>query len=507
MKKNIIILMMLTIVSMIIGFSKDLVLAFFFGASYITDAYIISLTIPQTIFGFVGSAISTTFIPLYTSIGEENGIDNANKFTNNLMNVLLIISTFIVALVFQFTEQTVLIFASGFEDKTLQLAVNFTRISIFSIYFSGIIFLFTSYLQSKNRFISTGLMTVPLNIVTIVSIFIGAKYNLNYLALGGIAATFFQLLLILIDIKKSDYSYKLYFNIKDKNIKKMLMLSIPAILGSSIYQINVLVDRTLASSISEGGISVLSYSNKITALIFAVLVVPIATVIYPNLSKMYANAKNQEFKSIIRESLSAINVLIIPSIVGILFFSNNIVSLLYGRGQFDANAISMTAGALTFYTIGIIGVSTREIFYRSFYAMQDTKTPLINASVSLLINILLNIILSKYMGLNGLALATSLSAILCSLLLIISLRKKIGPLGMKQISISFLKILFASLVMGLLAKLSFNYLTTSLSQNLSLIIAIGVGAVSYFVIIYFMKIEDVDVIVGAIKKKLGRGAA
>ncbi len=507
MKKNIIILMILTILSKIIGFSKELVLAFFLGASYISDAYIISLTIPQTIFGFVGSSISTTFIPLYSSIREENGIDNANKFTNNLLNVLLIISTLIVSLVFQFTEQIVLIFASGFGDKTLQLAVNFTKISIFSIYFSGIIFVFTSYLQSKNRFISTGLMTIPLNIVTIASIYVGVKYNLNYLALGAIVATFFQLLLILIDIKKSDYSYNLYFNIKDKNLKKMLMLSIPAILGSSIYQINVLVDRTLASSISEGGISVLSYSNRITALIFAVLVVPIATVVYPNLSNMFANAKHQEFKRIIRESLSAINLLIIPSIVGILFFSNNIVSLLYGRGQFNANAIFMTAGALTFYTIGIIGVSTREIFYRSFYAMQDTKTPLINASVSLIVNIILNIILSKYMGLNGLALATSLSAILCSLLLIISLRKKIGPLGMKQISISFLKILFASLVMGGLAKLSFNYLTVSLSQNFSLLLAIGVGAVSYFVIIYFMKIEDVDVIIGAIKKKLGRGAA
>ena len=111
------------------------------------------------------------------------------------------------------------------------------------------------------------------------------------------------------------------------------------------------------------------------------------------------------------------------------------------------------------------------------------------------------------MGIGGLALATSVAATFTTVLLFISLRKKIGPFGMKQISVSFLKILFASLVMGGLAKLSFNYLTVSLSQNLSLLMAIGVGVVSYFVIIYFMKIEDVDVIVGAIKKKLGRGAA
>ncbi len=499
--------MALTILSMIIGFSKDLVLAFFLGASYISDAYIISLTIPQTIFGLVGASISTTFIPLYTSIKNQHGIDNANKFTNNLIHILLIISTLIVALLFQFTEKIVLVFASGFGNDALQIAVTFTRISIFSIYFSAIIFVFSGYLQSKNRFMSTGLMTIPLNVVTIFSIFIGVKYDLNYLALGSIAATFFQLLLILIDIKKSDYNYKLYFNIRDENIIKMLKLSIPAILGSSIYQINVLIDRTLASSISEGGISVLSYSNKITALVYAALVVPIAIVIYPNLSKMFEEAEHREFKRIIRTSLSAINLLIIPSVVGILIFSNNIISFLYGRGQFDATAIYMTTGALTFYTIGIIGMSTREIFYRSFYAMQDTKTPLINASVSLIINIILNIILSRYMGLNGLALATSLSTILCSILLIISLRRKIGPFGMKEISISFLKILFASSLMGLLAKFSFDFLTYSFSQNVSLLIAIGIGAFSYFTIIYFMKIEDVDLIVKDIRKKFGNAAA
>ncbi len=498
--------MTLTILSMIIGFSKDLVLAYFLGASYISDAYIISLTIPQTIFGLIGASISTTFIPLYTSIRKQSGVNEANKFTNNLIHLLLVVSTLIIALLFQFTNRIVLIFASGFSDEALQLAVTLTRISIFSIYFSAIIFVFSSYLQSKNRFMSTGLMTIPLNIVTIASIFVGAKYNLSYLALGAIVATFFQLIFILIDMKKSDYSYKLYFNIKDKNIKKILTLSIPAILGSSVYQINVLVDRTLASSISEGGISVLSYSNKITALMYAILVVPIATVIYPNLSKVFANSEYQEFKRIIRASLGAINLLIIPSIVGILIFSNDIVSLLYGRGQFDATAIFMTTEALIFYSIGIIGMSTREIFYRSFYAMQDTKTPLINASISLLINIVLNVILSRYMGLNGLALATSLSAILCSILLIISLRKKIGPFGMKQISLSFLKIIFASLLMGLFAKLSFDFLSISLTQSFSLLTAIVVGAVSYFMIIYFMKIEDVDVIVAEIKKRLSKAA-
>ncbi len=504
MKKNILILMLFTILSKIIGFSKELVLTFFLGASYITDVYIIALTIPQTIYAFVGSSISTTFIPLYSEINDTNGKGDADTFTNNLINVLIIISSIVVALVFQFTEQIVQVFASGFEANALELAVSFTRISIFSIYFSGIIFVFSSYLQAKNKFISTGLITIPLNIITIISIYIGAKHNLVYLAIGGVIATFSQLLFILIDIKRDNFKFAFYLNLKDSNLRKMLSLSIPAIFGSSIYQINVLVDRTLASTISEGGISVLSYSTRITSLIFSLIAVPIATVIYPNLSKMFANKQFDDFKNIIKEALNTVNILIIPATVGILFFSKEIVSMLYGRGQFDTNAILMTSGALTYYTIGILGASTREILYRSFYALQDTRTPLINAAISLIVNIILNLLLSKYMGLNGLSLATSLSTILCSFLLVISLRKRIGSLGMKQISISFLKIIFASLVMGFISKLCLNYLIRYLSENFSLLISIAIGAALYFTVIYFMKIEEFNGVVAAIKKKLER---
>jgi putative peptidoglycan lipid II flippase len=190
-----------------------------------------------------------------------------------------------------------------------------------------------------------------------------------------------------------------------------------------------------------------------------------------------------------------------------MIFSNKIIELLYGRGAFENNSVLLTSGALRFYSVGLIGMALREVVSRGFYALEDSITPVKNAVIAVCLNVILNIVLSKYLGINGVALATSIAASFTTILLFISLRKKIGPFGMKQISISFLKILFASSLMGGLAKLSFNYLTISLSQNLSLLIAIGVGALSYFVIIYFMKIEDVDVIVGAIKKKLGRGAA
>ena len=222
---------------------------------------------------------------------------------------------------------------------------------------------------------------------------------------------------------------------------------------------------------------------------------------------MTASKDFNSLKKIMAQSIIVVAILVIPTTVGSMIFSTSIISMLFARGDFSNEALKMTSNAFFYYSIGMIGFGLRDIISRVFYALQDSRKPAINAGIGMLINIILNIILSKYLGLGGLALATSISAIVTTILLLKSLRKKMGPFGMKQISISLLKILFASLVMGGLAKLSFNYLTASLSQNLSLLLAIGVGAVSYFVIIYFMKIEDVDVIVSAVKKKLGRGTS
>lgn len=186
-----------------------------------------------------------------------------------------------------------------------------------------------------------------------------------------------------------------------------------------------------------------------------------------------------------------------------MIFSNQVIKLLFGRGAFDIQAINLTSTALFFYSIGMNGIGLRQVLSKTFYSLQDTKTPMVNSTIGIAVNIILNIILSRFMGIGGLALATSISAIFISAMMIITLRKKIGPFGMKRTFISLFKILFASLVMGILAKFSFNYLIHMLRDDISLAIAFVIGAISYFGIIYFMKIDDVDIIIASIKKKFG----
>ncbi|MGO1368552.1 murein biosynthesis integral membrane protein MurJ [Senegalia sp. (in: firmicutes)] len=504
MKKTALVLMLLTIVSKLIGFYRDITLSYFYGASSISDAYLISLTIPLTIFLFIGTGISTSYIPLFSDIEKEFGQIQANRFTNNLINLLLILCSLIIILVWLFSVPIVKIFAVGFDRHTLDMAVNFTRVSILGIYFTGVLYIFKGYLQVKNNFVIPAIIGLPLNFFTIISIVLSSKSDIMILSVGSVIATASALLILLPSIYTNGYKYNLVLNLKDKYLRKLIYLSMPVIIGVSVNQINVLVDRTIASQIAVGGISALNYANRLNLFIQGIFVMSIATVMYPMISKMSSEKNMVGFKKSVIESISGINLLVIPATVGSMIFAKPVIKLLFGRGAFDVQAISMTSYALFFYSIGMIGFGLREVLSRVFYSLQDTKTPMINAAIGMSLNIVLNFTLSKYMGIGGLALATSIAAIFTTGLMFISLRKKIGPFGMKNISISFIKILCASLVMGLISKLSFNYLTTIISQNFSLLISIALGAVTYFIIIYFMNIEDVDVIVNAIKRKLKR---
>ncbi|GAA0176825.1 murein biosynthesis integral membrane protein MurJ [Clostridium sediminicola] len=503
MKKTAILIMLITMLSKLFGLVREITLAYFYGASNVSDAYLISITIPSMIFGFIAIGLVVEYIPMYSKINQNDGELEANRYTNNLINILMVLCTIIIIISFFFTNQIIKAFAPGFEKDTLSFSAQLTKINLLAIYFIGIVSVFSGYLQLKGNYFIVSLMGLPFNIFVIISIILSTMTNILILSIGYVIAVAFKVVLMVPFIHKKGYRHKLVLNIKDKYIIKMTYISLPVILGISVDNINLLIDRTLASKIAIGGISALNYANMINGFVQGICVLSIATVLYPLMSKMAAENNMIGLKNYLSEAIIGINLLVIPATVVAMVFSAPIVMILFGRGAFDSDSIYMTSHATFYYSLGMVGVGLREIFARVFYSMQDTKTPMINASIGMLLNIILNIILSKYFGIAGLALATSIAAIITAVLMFISLKKKIGPFGMKQISISFLKILFASLVMGAISKLSFDYLTDNvLSQNLSFIVSIIVGAITYFIMICYMKIGDVDVIVDAIKRKM-----
>lgn len=504
MKKTAILLMVLTIVSKIMGFVREIGLSYFYGATNISDAYLISVTIPTVIFALIGAGISTGYIPMFSSIETEYGEKEAKRYTNNLINIILLFCTFIVAFVLIFTEPVVKLFASGFTGETLALTIKFTKISIIGIYFTGVLFVFSGFLQIKGNFAMPALIGIPMNIIIIISLFISSKTDIMVLAIGTMLASISRLIFLIPSVKKKGYKYKFILDFKDKHIINMAKIAIPIIIGVSVNQINVLVDRSLASNLAVGGISALNYANKLNGFVQGIFVISISTAMYPMISKMAAKKDMKGLELSIIEAINTISILVIPATIGAMVFSKEIVSLLFGRGAFDPKALSMTSTALFFYAIGMIGFGLREVLSRAFYSLKDSKTPMINGVVAVSTNIVLNIILSKFLGVGGLALATSISALLSSTLLTLALRKKLNGFSFRKIFGSWVKILLASLVMGVVAYFANRFLLAPLGESLALVISIAVGGLVYLAMLPFLKLEEVENIIKIVKDKIAK---
>ena len=502
MKKAALSVMIITVLSKFVGFAREMVLSYVYGASALTDAYLISRTVPSVIFSFVSAGIATGFIPMYSRILAEHGKDEADRYTSNVSNALLILASIVAVFVLLFAEPVVKVFALGFSGDTLDMAITLTRISVFGVFFTGLANIFSGYLRLHGDFIIPALIGFPMNFVIIVSLFLSSRTNIYVLAIGTVVSTASQVLLCIPFLAKADYRHRLVLDMSNEHLKAMVLLALPVIMGTAVNDINVLVDRTMASQLAVGGISALNYAKHLNGFVQGLFVVSVTTVLYPMISKMAAEGNLKSLKAHLAEAMAMVNLLVVPATAGAMIFSREIVTLLFGRGAFTPEAIDMTGRALRYYSIGMIAFGLRDVLTRAFYSLQDTRTPMANSAVAVLVNIALNIILAKFLGIGGLALATSISAIVSAALMFITLRKKIGPFGLKETAKSFAKMVGASILMGIAAYHSFVLFRRFLAQNAALIAAIGVGALTYGILILFMKIPEVDRTVEAVKHRL-----
>lgn len=500
-------LMMVTMISKVLGFIREIILGYVYGASIYSDIYITSFNIPNIIFSVIGIAITTTFIPLYYENNNSGGEKQSSKFVNNIFNICILIGIVISVFIFIFAEPIVKLFAVGFEGETLAIAIKFTRIMIFGGIFIGLSNIMQAILQINENFIITGLTGVPFNIIIIISIILGSTVDIILLPVGTMIAISSQFLFQLPFAYKKGYKYEPILNLKDKNVKKMLFLVAPVLIGVAVNQVNAVVDKTLASTLVEGSISSLNYANRLNGFVMGMFITSIATVIYPMLSRLSTDDSKEKFIYSVSRSINSVILLIIPISVGAIVLATPIVKLLFQRGAFDSRATSMTSIALVFYSIGMVGFGLRDILGKVFYALQDTKTPMVNGAISMGMNIILNLFFIKLMGHAGLAFATSLSALICILLLFNSLKKKIGYFGQDKIFKTTVKALLAAVIMGIITNLSYKFLISIIgigiiAQVTSLFLVILIGAIVYGILLVMLKIEEMKLIVDMITKKL-----
>lgn len=490
-----------TLLSKFLGFIREVMIADRFGSGMETDTYFVAMTATVIIVGTLGAALNTTLIPIFSEIGERYGKKGKLKYLNNILNLVLIITMVIIILGFTFSPVVIKILAKGFEGDQFQLAVKLNRIGLPIALFLGLTHVLSGLLHSSQIFGPPAISGIPYNFVFLIYlIFFSRDANINTLMMVSVIAASMQFLILVPAVKHMGYKYRARINVKDPYLPKAMILILPVLLGSAVQQINVIVDKTLASDLIDGSISSLTYASRINDMVIAVFIMAITTVVFPMLSNAFSRDDMGEVKDILGQGVNIILLITVPATIGLLILAKPLVYLFFERNAFDELATLMTSQALTFYSLGLVGASLRLMLNKVFYSLQDTVTPMKNGIIAVGLNLVLNLILVRTMWHSGLALATSISATISTILLMWKLRNKIGSLDIKGYLICFLKTLAASLIMGLLVYLMYYKLGAFLPakkivQILLLIASVGVGAVLYFALCMVFKVKELQVII------------
>ncbi len=505
--KSALIIIIFTLGSKVLGFIREMLIAAKFGSGIETDTFFVAIAATGLITSLISNAITTTFIPVLSEVEAKEGKEGKIYHANNMMNIIVLISVLLFILAWFLSPLIIRLTAKGFKGDQFDLAVNLTKIGLPMILFSGIIGSLTGFLQSEQRHISSAAIGFPFNFVYIAYLlFLSSIYGIKGLMAAAVIAVISQILIQVPEAKVAGFRYKFVIDIKDEYIKKVLYLSVPVLIGVAINDINVIVNKTLASELIEGSISALNYANKLNVLIQSVFVSAITTVIFPLLSKESNNDNIEGMKKIMGYGVNFILLITIPAAAGMMILAEPIVQVAFERGAFTADDTLMTSSALIFYSFGLVASSLHLLVTRVYYSLQNTRTPMVIGGLSVGLNIILSLIFVRFMAHAGLALAASISATVSVLLMFYVLRKNIGSLGTKGYIATFAKSGLASVAMGIAAYFVYNGLygllgVSKLYNLISLLAAVGIGVVVYGVLCYAFGIDEVRNVVWKVKAR------
>lgn len=501
-------LMIVTMLSRVLGFGREMVLSSYYATSWYVDSYVIALSVPTVIFSAIGNAISTTLIPIYSGINNEKGTDKGNEFISNIMNITIVLFMLLLIVGLVFSEEIVRIFALGLEGESFDLAVRFTKILLWGVIFTGINYILVAYLQVNGNFKVPGLISLPYSIIIIIAIILSVKLdNIYILGYGTLIAIMAQPLFQLPFAIKKGFKYKFILNLNDEDIKKFIKIIAPVLIGVSVCQLNNLVDKSISSTFAVGTIASFNYAQKLYYFVQGLFITSMVTVIYPHLSNLIASNKIDDFKKSIVESINSMLILIVPIVIGAAVLAIPIVEVLFERGEFTHSDTLVTAKILFCYVPGLIAFGISDLICRALYSLEDTKSPMINSVFVVSSNIFLNIVISKVIGYAGVAVASTVATFLGLFIYFYMLRKKIGPFGINKILMVGAKCLVSSIIMGTITILVYNKLSILLEgETIQLIISLALsilsGAISYGISIFMFKIEEINMIIDMLKAKI-----
>ncbi|MDX9849530.1 MAG: murein biosynthesis integral membrane protein MurJ [Anaerolineaceae bacterium] len=503
--------------SSVINLAKGVVILRAFGTGMENEAFWAANRVSEVLFNLVaGGALASAFIPTFSSFLARKQKENAWKLASAIINLVFLIISILAILAAIFAPQVVrYILAPGFvgDPEKFQLTVQLLRIILPSTVIFSISGLIMGILNAHQSFLFPALAPSMYSLGMIFGVlFLSPSMGIFGLAWGVVLGASFHLIVQLPKLFKLGGNYWPVLGLNNSAVREVGTLMLPRLAGVAVVQLNFLVNTNLASRYSEGSVTGLTYGFTLMLMPLMLIAQAIAIASLPTFSAQAALGKLDEMRNSLSTALRAVFMLSIPAAVGMIILRYPLIKVLYENGTtFTTESTELVAWALLWYTVGLVGHSAVEILSRAFYAMKDTKTPVVVGVIAMSINIMLSILLGSlflrigWLAIGGLALANSIATGLESIVLLIILRKRMNGLEGRKIFILLVKVTVAVSLMGIAIGWLVN--SVALSDGVTLVIGAILGGGLYAGLLLALRVEDFTVLVKYFMRKLNRKRA
>jgi putative peptidoglycan lipid II flippase len=508
------ILMLSTVFSRVVGYIRDIIIGAQFGQGSLTDAYLAAFSIPDFLYYLlVGGAVSSAFIPVFSSYIATERKDEGWRVASTVVNIVvpvMLVGISIAALLAPYIVKYLLV--PGFSEENMRLTVTMTRIMLIQAFFMALNGICMGILNSHQRFLAPAVGSVMYNVAIIVfGVVLSPYIGIIGFSIGVAAGAMIQFAIQFFALRRIGLKYQFVLDWHHPGVRRIIYLMLPVLLGFSMNQLGLFVQQNISSSLADGALTAVRWAQRIMQLPIGLFAITIAMAVFPTLTGQVARREMNLFKESFSLGLRTIFFITIPCAVGLALLGKPVIRLLYQQGNFSAENTAITAYTLAFFCLGLFAYGGIQLMNRVFYALQNTWTPVTIGASAMALNIVLNFILIGPLGTGGLALAYSLAGIANLIVLLVLLRKNIGPMGGRAMGVSFLKTLAISLTMGLSAYgvswVLENYLLDVGSkggQLLQVAASVAVGIAVFFILAVRLNMEEMNMVMSVLGRRFRR---
>lgn len=440
----------LSILSRLLGYVREALLASRFGASAVTDAFLVAQEIPASIYFVISASLVLAFIPVYRSMVQKRGEAEAWRLFNSVLNVTGVISVLLLVVGWIFAPFYMPLLVPGFPAEAVELVVKLTRTMLPLLLIMGMNGLAGAVLNARERFGAPALVGFLSNLIVVAALFLVTKpEQIFWVAVGVVLGGLLGMLVQVALLPRLGYRYQARIDWQDPMLGLVGRLIVPVVIATSVQQVQTFATRLVASGLAEGTISALNYANRIAALPYGVIGVAVTTVLFPTLAEQGAGERLAELRETISRGMKILAFLLVPMAVGTFLFGEPLIRLVFERGAFTAEDTQVTGLALQYYCLGILFIGWVDLFNRTLYAVQDSTGPMFAAILTVVLNVVGNYLLVGPLGHGGLALSASISYLVGVMLLLWRVQRRLGALPLWEVLRSVGGSLAGSLLGGL----------------------------------------------------------